>query len=71
MATQVQTDIGRLFDTIRTELSADKSDPKMLMVFTAGLNILERVVLDINRIADANESLAYTTNTQFERDLHG
>jgi hypothetical protein len=58
MVTQVQIDIGRLFDTIRDEITADKSDPKMQAVFKAGLMILERVVVDINRIADATERTA-------------
>lgn len=73
-----QADISGVFVALRAlidETVASKLNPaerqKLRTLAEGGLRLAEWFLLDVNRIADALESSAYTANSQYERELGG
>jgi hypothetical protein len=42
---------------------------KLLPAINAAIQVVQSIVVDINRIADALESIAYTSNVRLEREI--
>lgn len=75
MATQ--QDIAGVFSVLRTKtqelVGVDLPDAErdvIRLLAQSGLWLLECLIVDINRIADAQENIARTAMDEFQRNLH-